>query len=349
MAERVIMHVDMDAFFAAVELQGHPEYAGMPLVVGGRGNPQERGVVSTASYEARKYGIHSAMPLREAYRRCPEAIFLPVDYQAYAEASEKVMAILQEFSSVIEIIGIDEAFLDITDSPLGAPLELAKLIKSRIKGELGLTASIGIAPNKLLAKIASDMQKPDGLIIIKQEDVSTALENMPTSKLWGIGPKTEARLRQIGIHTIGQLARSPVELLVKVFGESFARAMKEHAQGIDHSPVESHHEPKSFSREITFQRDTRNLPFLKQMLYRLTKDVWQRLQEEGYQGRTITVKIRYEDFVTITHAHTLPAYTDSFDDIWATARTLLGRFEWKRRVRLIGVRISSLEIKEAER
>lgn len=346
MPERVILHLDMDAFFAAVELQRHPEYAGKPLVVGGRGNPRERGVVSTASYEARQYGIHSAMPLREAYRRCPQAVFLPVDYQAYAEASEKVMTILQGFSPLVEIIGLDEAFLDITDSLLGEPLELAKFIKARIEKELGLTASIGIAPNKLLAKMASDMQKPEGLTIIIPEEVSQVLEDMPTAKLWGIGPKTEARLNRLGIHTIGQLARMPVEQLIEVFGEAFGRAMKEHAQGIDHSPVEPYHEPKSFSREVTFQRDTRNLPFLRQMLYRLTKDVWQRLQEEGYQGKTVTVKIRYEDFVTITHAHTLPAFTDSLDEIWGAARSLVGRFDWSRRVRLIGLRISSLEIKK---
>jgi DNA polymerase-4 len=349
MGERIIMHIDMDAFFAAVELQRHPDYAGKPLVVGGRGNPQERGVVSTASYEARKYGIHSAMPLREAYRRCPQANFLPVDYQAYAEASEKVMAILREVSPVIEIIGIDEAFLDMTDTALGEPVEMARHIKARIKKELDLTASIGIAPNKLLAKIASDMQKPDGLTIINQEDISKVLENMPASRLWGIGPKTEARLKQLGIHTIGQLARTPVEQLIEVFGGAFGRAMKEHAEGIDHSPVEPHYEPKSFSREVTFQRDTRNLPFLRQVLYRLTKNIWQRLEEGGYQGKTVTVKIRYEDFLTITHAHTLPAYTDSFDEIWATARSLLGGFEWKKRVRLIGVRISSLVLKEAEK
>ena len=349
MPKRVILHIDMDAFFAAVEIQQHPEYAGKPLVVGGRGNPQERGVVATASYEARQYGIHSAMPLREAYRRCPQAIFLPVDYQAYAEASEKVMAILQGFSPVTEIIGLDEAFLDITDTALGEPLELAKHIKARIKNELDLTASIGIAPNKLLAKMASDMQKPDGLTVIKPEEISKVLENMPASRLWGIGPKTEARLKQLGVRTIGQLARTPVEQLIEVFGEAFGRAMHEHAQGIDHSPVEPYHEPRSFSREVTFQRDTRNLPFLRQILYRLTKDAWQRLQEEGYQGKTVTVKIRYEDFVTITHAHTLPAFTDSFDDIWPAARALFNRFEWKKRVRLIGIRISALEIKEAER
>jgi DNA polymerase IV len=172
---------------------------------------------------------------------------------------------------------------------------------------------------------------------------------MPTSRLWGIGPKTEARLKQLGIRTIGQLTRTPAEQLIDVFGEVFGRAMKEHAQGIDHSPVEPHYEPKSFSREVTFQRDTRNLPFLKQMLYRLTKDVWRRLQEEGYQGKTVTVKIRYEDFVTITHAHTLPAYTDSFDNIWPAVRTLFNRFEWRKRVRLIGIRISSLVIKDAPR
>jgi DNA polymerase-4 len=346
MGSKVILHIDMDAFFAAVELKRHPEYAGKPLIVGGRGNPQQRGVVSTASYEARQYGIHSAMPLREAYRRCPQAIFLPVDHKAYVEYSGRVMAILREFSSQVEVIGLDEAFLDITDNHLGTPLELANRIKSKIKRELGLTASIGIAPNKLLAKIASDMHKPDGLTIIKPEEVPSLLEDMPTSKLWGIGPKTEARLRDLGIYTIGQLARIPIERLIEVFGKSLGQTMKERAHGIDPSPVEPYHEPKSFSREITFQRDTRNLPFLKQILYRLTKEVWQRCKEGGYQGKTVTVKIRYEDFATLTRAHTLPGYTDSFDEIWQTVRSLWGSFEWKRRVRLVGIRISSLKLKE---
>jgi len=344
--DRIILHIDMDAFFAAIEIMRHPEYRGKPVVVGGRGNPRERGVVSTASYEARQYGIRSAMPLREAYRRCPHAIFLPVDHSTYAQYSARVMDILRRFSPLVEVIGLDEAFLDITNSPLGSPEEIARSIKEMIRKETGLTASIGIAPNKLLAKIASDMNKPDGLTVIRPEEVASILEGLPTSRLWGIGPKTEARLRQVGIHTVGQLARTPLEQLVSLFGKALGHSLKERAQGIDPSPVVPFHEPKSFSRERTFQRDTSNIYLLRQVLYRLTKEVWQRCQANGYLGKTVTLKIRYANFHTITRAHTLAAHTDSLDQFWQAIQLLWRRIDWNRPVRLVGIRISSLRPKD---
>src|SRR3990170_2253311 len=199
---RRILHIDMDAFFASVEQKRHPELTGKPIVVGGSGDPTKRGVVSTASYEARKFGIHSAMPLRTAYKLCPDAIFLPVDYEEYSKVSEKIKTILAEFTPIIEDVGIDEAFLDITqiDKP---PDETAKEIKRRIRDETDLSCSIGIAPNKLLAKIASDMQKPDGLTIITEADIVTKIWPLPVRKLWGVGPKTEAFLKSKDIETIG--------------------------------------------------------------------------------------------------------------------------------------------------
>src|SRR3990167_10034340 len=216
---RRILHIDMDAFFAAVEQRRNPALIGKPLVIGGSGDPTQRGVVSTASYEARKFGIHSAMPLRTAYKLCPDAVFLPVDYEECQRASEKVKNILRKFKTVIEDRGIEEAFLDISE--IDKPLEdIAKEIKKRIKEGTGLTCSIGIAPNKLLAKIASDMQKPDGLTIIKEDEIESRSWQLSVRKLWGVGPKTEAYLKNIGIKTIGELASFSRDKLVKEFGES---------------------------------------------------------------------------------------------------------------------------------
>lgn len=244
----------MDAFFAAVEQKRNPNLIGKALVIGGSGDPTQRGVVSTASYEARKFGIHSAMPLRTAYKLCPHAVFLPVDYQEYARVSEKIKDILSRFCPLMQDVGIDEAFLDISqiDKP---PEEIAKEIKLAIKQETGLTCSIGIAPNKLLAKIASDMQKPDGLTIIVKDDIENRIWTLPARKLWGVGPKTEAYLREMGIETIGALASLSLEKLLEKFGNSYGKYLYEASRGIDDSPLITHWEPKSTSREVTFQRD----------------------------------------------------------------------------------------------
>src|SRR5512136_98466 len=218
---RWILHIDMDAFFSAVEVKRHPELAGKPVVIGGGGDPTKRGVVSTTSYEARKFGIHSAMPLRTAYKLCPSAIFLPVDYEKYSRISEKFKTLLREFTPIIEDVGIDEAFLDI--SSIDKPSEeIAKEIKKRIKEETDLNCSIGISPNKLLAKIASDLEKPDGLTIITEEDIEKRIWPLPVRKLWGVGPKTEAYLKEkMGIKTIGELASMSLEKLIEEFGQSY--------------------------------------------------------------------------------------------------------------------------------
>jgi DNA polymerase-4 len=216
---RRILHLDMDAFFAAVEVKRRPELAGKPLVIGGHGDPTQRGVVSTASYEARKFGIHSAMPLRTAYKLCPQAIFLPVDYDEYSRVSDQIKTILGRFSPVMEDVGIDEAFLDLSE--IDAPSEeIARSIKQAIREETGLTCSIGIAPNKLVAKIASDMEKPNGLTILTETDIEGRIWPLPVRKLWGVGPKTEAYLKEMGIHTIGELASLSSEKLVEEFGKS---------------------------------------------------------------------------------------------------------------------------------
>jgi DNA polymerase-4 len=312
------------------------------VIIGGAGDPTMRGVVSTASYEARKYGIHSAMPLRRAYRLCPEAIFLPVDYDEYMRVSEKIKDILRSFTPLIENVGIDEAFLDITDIDMESE-EVAKKIKERIKKEVGLTCSIGIGPNKLIAKIASDMKKPDGLTIISEEDIKGTIWPLPARKLWGVGPKTERRLNEMGILTIGDLASVPLESLTEDFGKSYGNYLYESSRGVDESPVITYWEPKSISRETTFQIDTDNWNVIAKNLAELTRDVVDAMKESGYKGKTVTVKIRFSDFNTYTRAKTLDDFSDSLEIIRKAAFEALGRIELKKKVRLVGVRVSSLK------
>jgi DNA polymerase IV len=336
---RQILHIDMDAFFAAVEQKRHPELKGKPVVIGGSGDPTKRGVVSTASYVARKYGIHSALPLRTAYKLCPEAVFLPVDYEEYSRVSETIKDILREISPVMEDVGIDEAFLDISEIPK-TPEEIAQEIKERINIETGLTCSIGIAPNKLLAKIASDMQKPDGLTIIKEHDIQGRIWPLPVRKLWGVGPKTEESLKQIGITTIGELASIPVDRLIEMYGESYGNYLHEASRGIDESPLVTYWEPKSVSRETTFQKDTNNWQTIAKTIAELTKEVVDDIREKGYKSKTVTLKVRFSDFKTYTRAMTLQEPTDSLEYIRKAAFQCLGRIELKMKVRLIGVRLT---------
>lgn len=352
--------MDMDAFFAAVEQRRRPELKGRPVVVGGDGDPFKRGVVSAASYEARTYGIRSAMPLREAYRRCPEAVFLPVDFEEYTRASEEVFNILKGYSQLIEPAGLDEAFLDMTaacagegESGLPEPTGvrerferasvIARDIKKRIREGTGLTASVGIGPNKLIAKIASDMNKPDGLTVIREEDIERVLFPLPPSRLWGVGKKTGERLKSMGIQTIGQLAETPVETLMEAFGKVSGQRLHEHALGIDESQVITTWERRSMSREVTYQWDMRDMKVIRETLSLLAGEIAGALRQEGYRGRTITVKIRYHDFQTITHAKTIPLYTDSRDVIEEAAVGLLSAFLWDKKVRLVGVRVSNFE------
>jgi len=340
---RRILHIDMDAFFSSVEQKRHPELVGKPVVIGGDGDPTKRGVVSTASYEARKFGIHSAMPLRTAYNLCPNAIFLPVDYEEYSRMSKKFKTVLGEFTQIIEDVGIDEAFLDISSVDKTSE-EIAKEIKKRIKEETDLNCSIGIAPNKLLAKIASDMDKPDGLTIITEEDIEKRIWPLPARKLWGVGPKTEGYLKEkMGIQTIGELATLPLERLMEEFGQSYGNYLYEASRGIDESLLETHWEPKSISKETTFQRDIDNWQLIAKNLVELTQDVVASMKEEGYRGRTVTVKVRFTDFKTYTRAKTLDEFTNSEPQIRRASFDCLGRFELKKKVRLIGVRISNLE------
>jgi len=335
----------MDAFFAAVELMRHPELKGKAVVVGGTGDPMKRGVVSTASYEARKFGIHSGMPLRTAYKICPEAIFLPVDYPTYANISKKIKTILRGFSPMVQDAGLDEAFLDM--SHIGQPPDkIAKAIKQHIKSETGLTCSIGIAPNKLLAKIASDLDKPDGLTIITERGIEGRIWPLPVKKIWGVGPKTEEYLARLGVKTIGDLASLSLDTLITQFGQAHGNYLYLASRGIDESPVVSHREPKSISRETTFQKDVGDWQILARVLARLTQDVVTRMKALGYRCRTITVKLRFADFKTHTRTMTLAEPTDALGTVRQAGFKCLNRIALVKRVRLIGMRVSGLEKKK---
>jgi DNA polymerase-4 len=339
---RRIAHVDMDAFFAAIEEQRNPALAGKPVVIGGRGDPRERGVVSTASYEARRYGIRSGMPLRTAYRLCPEAIFLPVDYKSYATVSARIKAALRDIASTIEDAGIDEAYLDISDLS-GSAEAIGKAIKARIRDETGLSCSVGIAPNKLLAKLASDMQKPDGLTVLTAADIEPRVWPLPARKLLGVGPKTEASLARMGIRTIGDLAAAPLDLLIGRFGNAHGRYLHESARGIDESPLVTVWTRHSIGHEITFQRDVDERAMLVRVLKRLAREVAEEAKGERLRGRTVTTKLRFADFETLTRQTSLPRPTNATATIQRAAVQCLERIVLAKKVRLVGVRLSGFE------
>ncbi len=347
MKRRAVIHIDLDAFFVSVEIKRRPELAGRPVIVGGSGDPEKRGVVSAASYEARRYGISSGMPLRRAKRLCPEAVFLPVDFEAYERESERFMEILRGYGAPVESFGLDEAFIEVTAGPEEDPfppaVRMAADMKRRVKERLGLSSSVGVAPNKLLSKLASGMKKPDGFFVIKERDVERVLRDLPVRRLWGVGPKTEKRLGELGIKTVGELARVPLGHLERNFGPVFGRMLHDHARGVDDSPVVPFHEPNSMSREVTFEEDTGDFYIIKETLYELTKEVAGRLKNERYRARTVSIKVRFSDFQTITRSKTLDTVTDSLNDIWYAALGLLESVDMSKKVRLVGVKVSNLE------
>ncbi len=336
-----ILHIDMDAFFAAVELLRHPELRGEPVVVGGRGIPSERGVVSTASYEARRYGVHSGMPLRTAFRVCPRCHFLPTDHPTYLKTSERIKAILQDYSPTVEEGGIDEAFLDLSQT--ADPLATARTLKARIREETGLTASVGIGPNKLLAKMASDLEKPNGLVVLTEEDIAPRIWPLPVRRLWGVGPKSETQLQKMGIKTIGELAKIPVAVLVEQFKPARGHYLHRAAHGIDESPLTAHWEPKSFGHQATFQRDTDDPKTIESELIALTEGLVARLHNSGSLARSVSVKLRFSDFESHTHAVHLQEPTNEFATLFEAAKRDLHRFDLAgAKVRLVGVRLGDL-------
>jgi DNA polymerase-4 len=282
------------------------------------------------------------MPLKTAYSLCPQAVFLPVDYKEYAKESQKVKSILRSITPAMEDVGIDEAFLDISTIDRTSE-DISQRIKKEIRDETGLTCSIGIAPNKLLAKIASDMDKPDGLTVIMPEDVERILGPLPVRKLWGIGPKTEKCLKDMGIETVGELASLHLETLVDRFGSSYGNYLYHASRGIDDSTLITDWEPKSISRETTFQKDIANWQFIAKTLADLTREVVTDMKDSGFKARTVTVKVRFSDFETVTRATTIPHAMDREEEVRKAAFASLKRVELKKRVRLIGMRASHLE------
>jgi DNA polymerase-4 len=339
---RRILHMDMDAFFAAVEQKRCPELIGKPVVIGGMGDPSRRGVVATASYEARIFGIHSAMPLQTAYKLNPQAIFLPVDYEAYVTESRKIKEILRNISPLMEDVGIDEAFLDISAIDRSS-WDISREIKENVMKATGLTCSIGVGPNKLLAKIASDMEKPDGYTVIEENAVEDILWPLPVRKLLGVGPKTENILQEMKIEKIGDLAKVTREVLVLRFGPSHGNFLYHAARGFDEKPVVTFWEPKSISRERTFQRDIGHWQTIAKVLAALTKEVVAELRDEGMIVKTITIKVRFSDFQTVTRSKTLEDASDAETNIRKAVFACLQRVELVKNVRLLGVRLSRFE------
>ena len=336
-ADRTILHVDMDAFFTSVEQRDRPELLGKPVVVGAPAD--KRGVVAAASYEARKFGVHSAMPSRTAYRLCPQAVFLRGDHAKYSRESERVMAILRQFTPLVEQVSVDEAYLDVTASLrlFGDGEQIAQAIKRRIRETTGLTASVGVAPNKFLAKLASDMRKPDGLMVITDADKLDLLRPLPIGRIAGIGKKTEPVFHEIGIHTIGDLQRFPIDTLRVRFGV-WADEIKARALGEDDRPVEPYGEAKSISNETTFEKDVSEMKTLERTVWELADEVGRRLRAEGVRARTVQLKLRWSDFTTLTRRMTLPEATDDEGQIAEVAIQLMRReLKEPRPVRLIGV------------
>jgi nucleotidyltransferase/DNA polymerase involved in DNA repair len=355
---RLIGHLDMDAFFAAIEERDHPRLKGLPLVVGADpAGGQGRGVVSTANYKARAYGIHSAMPISRAWklseaarrRGQPAALFVRVNYRRYSEVSERIMALLRRFAPVVEEAGIDEAYFDLSHvGSFAAAREICRQIKAEIKARENLTASIGLGPNKLIAKIASDFQKPDGLTVVTPDQAEDFLAPLPVRKIPGIGPKTEKLLARLGVRTVQDLKRFSVAQLQEMFGK-WGPELYERLRGRHESPLVTVWEPKSVGEQETFAKDTLDLPFIFQRLWVMCREVWQRLVTEGFKTfRTVVVTVRFADFDTKSRSHTLPEPSVSLRTLRFEAMKLLMPFLDQREnpkrklIRLIGVRVEKL-------
>lgn len=351
MVERTILHVDMDAFYASVELLRRPELRGRPVVVGGAG---ARGVVAAASYEARSYGVHSAMPALRARRLCPDAVFLAGDHPHYAEVSARLMELFRSVTPLVEPLSLDEAFLDISGTRrlLGAPEDVALWLRRRVREEEDLSCSVGVASNKFLAKLATNRAKPRasrtgpvegrGVHVVAPGRELAFLRPLPVGDLWGVGPATLAKLERLGIATVGDLADAPHAALASSLGRGAATHLHQLAHGLDDRPVVPDQAPKSISHEETFSVDLTSMDQLRPELVRMSDAVAARLRHHGFRGRTVQLKVRYRDFTTLTRSTTLPTATDRGTDVLGTAWTMLGRLPVDRGVRLVGVGVSNL-------
>jgi DNA polymerase-4 len=366
--QRRIAHLDMDAFYASVELLRYPELRGQPVVIGGRSLHQPaiksdgtrefarlrdyvgRGVVTTSTYEARALGVFSAMGMMKAAKLAPEAWLLPADFEAYRHYSRLFKQAVSEIAPQIEDRGIDEIYIDLTDLAQDSVI-LANCIKQAVRDTTGLSCSIGIAPNKLLAKICSELDKPDGITLLTMDDVPTRIWPMAVRKINGIGPKATEKLAALGIQTIGELASQPQTFLLQHFGNRYSEWLYQAARGLDDRPVTTSSEPKSISRETTFERDLHvktDRAKLSDIFTRLCVQVAGDLRRKGYVGKTIGIKLRYDDFKTVTRDLSLPIATDNADEIRRAAGECLKRAPLEQRLRLLGVRVSALQKKQAQ-
>jgi DNA polymerase IV len=340
----MILHVDQDAFYASVEERDRPELMGKPVIVGG--SPEKRGVVAAANYVARRYGVHSAMPSATAHRLCPHGIYLAPRIDYYAKISGEIREIFERFTPLVEPLSLDEAFLDVTGSEhlFGPAAEIGRQIKQVIKDELRLTASVGVAPNKFLAKIASDLKKPDALVIVEPGKVQEFLDPLPVERLWGVGKQSSKVFQRLGIHTIGQLRHWPLDVLQARFGSS-GEYLWQLAHGIDDCPVVPEREAKSISHETTFEHDIADMDVLRAWLVDLTDQVGCRLRRHRLRGRTVQLKVRFADFSLITRSCTLPEPTDITHELWHAAEEMLcqrlpvGHLP----VRLVGMGVTGLD------
>lgn len=344
METRTILHVDMDAFYASIEERDQPELAGKPLIVGGA--PEGRGVVSAANYIVRKFGVHSAMPTAKALRLCPQAVVLKPRMDYYAKVSSEIHEFFFRYTPLVEPLSLDEAFLDVTGSEklFGPAVEIARTLKRDIQQDLGLVASVGLAPNKFLAKIASDLDKPDGLVVVDPDRVQEFLDPLSVGRLWGVGRVTGQAFSQMGIHRIAELRRLPVETLRRKFGRS-GEHLWELAHGIDERQVIPDQAAKSISHETTFAKDISDPVVLRGWLLELTEQVARRLRHHGLCGRSIHLKVRFSDFQTITRSHKLLEPTNSTEILWRTAVEMLDTKLPERHlpVRLLGMGVSGID------
>jgi DNA polymerase-4 len=343
-----IIHVDMDAFYASVEQLDNPELKGKAVIIGGVGL-DNRGVVSTASYEARKFGVHSAMPIAQAKKLCPHGIYLPGRGARYSELSQQIFDILLKFTPEVEKISIDEAFLNVQGCHrlYGSSAVIAKKIKKKVKNETGLVCSVGVARNKFLAKIASDLDKPDGLVIIKNEEIANILDDLSIKKIPGVGDKTAQRLNEIGIYKIKQLKKLNLSELNKLFGKN-GKHLYDLIRGKDDRKVQTNEEAKSISNETTFQSDIKEMELLLKHLSQLSQKVTRRMRKKQLVGNTVFIKIKDNNFKVRTRRITVKRYIDSTDDLYKLSKQLLKNVKIKKPIRLIGVGIAGLKAKNKE-
>jgi DNA polymerase-4 len=337
-----VLHVDMDAFYAAVEVRRRPELRDRPVIVGGGGS---RGVVLSATYPARAYGVHSAMPMLRARRLCPTAVVVPPDFPAYARASAGVMAVFRDVTPLVEPLSLDEAFLDVGGARrrLGTPRQVAEWIKARVEDEQQLTCSVGVATTKFVAKLASAAGKPDGLLVVARDAVVDFLHPLPVTALWGVGERTEEILTRLGLRTVGDLAATPAATLARALGPALGAHLAALSWGRDDRPVVPHEPDRSIGAEETFPRDVDDPEQVRRELLRLASRTASRLRRQGYVGRTVSIKVRFADFTTLTRSRTLPVATDVAYQVYATASQLFDALGLQRaRLRLVGVRVEGL-------